>query len=254
VLDDRSREKRRDIRLQHDPTEGKSMLTPVRRLFVSILFLASTAAYAGLSSASHSIFGPASLTNDPGQGLVWLTPNATVGLSFLKVTHLLATDSRFAGFRVATASELEMLYAEAGIPNVNFPGFGALYGTSDNVSSVEYLQGLVGVTYSVQVAGQTLTETAGFVGDSFTSPANGFLSVEIGNLVVRGNVPTSFGPMSFASAYTNWGSLPIGSQAVGVGTWLVSSVPEPTDFANLLLGLLVLGVSRSRGGRPTASP
>lgn len=230
------------------------MLTLVRRLFAAILVLASAATYAGLSSASHSIFGPASLTNDPGQGLVWLTPNATVGLSFMEVTNLLATDSRFAGFRVATDSELDMLYAEAGIPNVNVPGFGALYGTSENVPSVEYLQGLVGVTYSVQVAGQTLTETAGFIGNSFTSPVNGFLSVEIGNLVVRGNVPTSFGAMSFASAYTTWGSLPIGTQAVGVGTWLVSSVPEPSDSASLCLGLLVLGISRLRAGRPAARP
>ncbi len=220
------------------------MLTLARPLITAIIVLTSTSTYAGLSSASHPIFGPASLTNDSEQGLFWLTPNATVGLSFIEVTNLLATDSRFTGFRVATLSELGALYAEAGIPNVNDPGFGALYGTSENIPSVEYLQGFTGITYSVHVAGQTLAETAGFVGSAFNSPVNGFLSVEIGNLVVRGNVPTHSGPMSFASAYTTWGSLPVGTQAVGVGTWLVSSVLEPSSFVSLCLGLLVLSASR----------
>lgn len=222
------------------------MLTLVRPLVIAVLILSSTATYAELLSASHPVFGPASLTKNSEQGLFWLTPNATVGLSFVEVTNLLATDSRFAGFRVASLSELDTLYAEAGIPNVNVPGFGALYGTSENVPSVEYLQGLTGITYSVHVAGQTLAETAGFVGSAFTSPVNGFLSVEIGNLVLRSNVPTVSGPMSFASAYTTWGSLPVGTQAVGVGTWLVSSVPEPSSLVSLCLGLLVLGAGRVR--------
>jgi hypothetical protein len=137
------------------------MLTLIHPLITAILVLSSTTTYAGLLSASHPIFGSASLTKDSEQRLFWLTPNATVGLSFMEVANLLATDSRFAGFRVATLAELDTLYAEAGIPNVNVPGFGALYGTSENVPSVEYLQGLTGITYSVHVGGQTLAETAG---------------------------------------------------------------------------------------------
>ncbi len=225
------------------------MLTLVRSLITTIFVFASTTTYAGLLSASHPIFGPASLTNDSEQGLFWLTPNATVGLSFMDVTNLLATDSRFAGFRVATLSELDTLYAEAGIQDVNVPGYGALYGTSENVPSVEYLQGFTGITYSIQVAGQTGVETAGFVGSAFTNPVNGFLSVQIGNLAVRGGVPTSAGPMSFASAYTTWGSLPVGTQAVGVGTWLVSSVPEPSTLSSLCIGLLILVASCMRANK-----
>jgi hypothetical protein len=217
----------------------------VRFLASAVLVLASTATNAELSSASHPIFGLASLTKDSAQGLFWLTPEATVGLSFLEVTDLLATDSRFAGFRVATLSELETLYADAGIPDINVPGFGALYGTPENVPGVEYLQGLTGVTYSVQVAGQSLAETAGFVGSTFASQVNGFLSVEIGNTVLRGNVPTVSGPMSFASAYSTWGSLPVGTKTEGVGTWLVSSVPEPSAWLTLSLGILVLAAARS---------
>lgn len=218
----------------------------VRILAIAFLVLSGTAAHAGLSSESHPIFGPASLTKDPAQGLFWLTPTATVGLSFVEVSDLLATDSRFAGFRVATLSELETLYTEAGIVDINVPGFGALYGTSENVHGVEYLQGLTGLTYSVQIAGQSLAETAGFVGNTSINPVNGFLSVEIGNIVLRDNIPTVSGPMSFASAYSTWGSLPVGTQAEGVDTWLVSSVPEPSSWVSLSLGLLAIGVIRLR--------
>ncbi|MCK6423717.1 MAG: PEP-CTERM sorting domain-containing protein [Burkholderiaceae bacterium] len=230
------------------PKQGIRMHKIVRSIVAAVLALATTVTYAGLSSASHPIFGPASLTQDTEQGLFWLTPNATVGLSFLEVSNLLATDSRFSGFRVATLQELAGLYAEAGIPDVNTPGYGALYGTPENVPGVEFLQGLTGVTYSLEIAGQNLAETAGFVGSAFTSPVNGFLSVEIGNVVIRGNVPTMTGPMSFASAYTTWGSLPVGTQAIGVGTWLVSSVPEPPVLVSLCLGLLVIAASRKKTG------
>lgn len=217
-------------------------------LATALLVLASTTTHAELSSAPHSIFGPASLTRDSAQGLFWLTPSATVGLSFSEVTSLLATDSRFSGFRVATISELETLYSEAGIPDINAPGFGALYGTPENVPGVEYLQGLTGVTYSYQ-SGQSLAETAGFVGSAFASPINGFLSIEIGNIVLRGNVQTTSGTMSFASAYSTWGSLPVGTQAVGVGTWLVSSVPAPSSWISLSLGIVLLGGAHIKGKR-----
>jgi len=208
-----------------------------------VLSLSSNAAIAALSSASHPIFGPSSLTKDPDQGLYWLTPNATVGLSFTEVSVMLSTDVRFAGFRVASLSELGTLYAEAGIPDINVPGFGALYGTTENVPGVEFLQSLTGITYHL---GAALDETAGFVGDSFVSPVNGFLSVEIGNVALRHNVPTRDGPLSFASAYTTWGSLPVGTQSEGVGTWLVSPIPEPETYAMLLAGLGLLGFMARR--------
>ena len=219
-----------------------------RSTFAAILLvLASDAALASLSSASHPIFGSASMTKDSEQGLFWLTPTATVGLSFTEVGVLLATDTRFAGFRVANLTELDSLYVQAGIPDINVPGYGALYGTPENVPGVEFMQSLTGVTFFMHQGGQILAETAGFVGTAFTSPINGFSSVYIGGVVLRQDVPTSTGPMDFASAYTAWGSLPIGTQAEGVGTWLVSAVPEPASYALALTGLGALGfVTRRR--------
>lgn len=201
---------------------------------------------AALTSASSSTFGDGSLTIDTEQGLYWLTPNATIGLSYYDVQNLLMTDIRFSGFRVASLSELESLYAHAKIPDINVPGIHSFYGTSENVAGVEFLQSLVGTTNAVHVGGEILIETAGFVGDSFISPINGFQSVYIGNLVLHSNVATRSGFEDFASAFTTWGSSGVHSSTAGVGTWLVSSVPEPSVWAAMLLGILIIGVARLR--------
>ena len=215
-----------------------------------LLLLASsaTASAAVLTSADHPTFGAGSITRDPTQGLEWLTPNATVGLSFIETQALLASDPSFAGFRVATLTELASLFADALITDINVAGYGALYGTTANVPGVTLLQGLTGVTYSIQTSGQSLTETAGFVGDPFTSTFNGFQSVYIGNTALRPNVNTNLGVIDFASAYTTWGEATVGTHYIGVGTWLVTAVPEPSQWALLLGGLVIMAAVRVRVG------
>ena len=215
---------------------------------IPLVLLGCNSATAALSTASHPIFGLQSLTKDTQQALYWLTPNATVGLSFAEVVNLLANDIQFQAFRVASADELSRLYTQADIHDINVAGYGALYGTTANVPGGQYLQSLVGITYSAQVSGQTITETAGFVGGTFVSPVNGFSSVNIGNVAIRKNVPTPSGPMSFASAYTEWGSVPIGTNYVGVGTWLVSSIPEPAQYIYFIFGALSISILRRRIG------
>ena len=212
-----------------------------------ILLLASAfQAPAALVLADHAIFGAGSLTFDTESRLQWLTPKTTVGRSYNETLALLAGDPSYAGFRVAILDELAGLYSAAGIPDVNVPGYGALYGTEANVPGVQYLQSLSGVTYAVHVAGLDLAETAGFVDAPFISPVNGFLSVHIGNVVHRLNVQTGNELTSFASAYTTWGSLPVGSNTIGVGTWLVSTLPEPSSMLLLLGSLAILTNSRRR--------
>ena len=208
--------------------------------------LVSTSATASLSPADHPVFGQASLTRDSQSGLDWLTPNETVGLSFTQTKILITTDQRFAGFRVASLNELQGLYLAASIPDINVPGSGALYGTPENVAGVEFLQTLTGITYSVTSGGLKLNETAGYVGETFISSINGLTSVYIGNVVLRNNVPTQTGPVSFASAYTTWGAMLVGTQTVGVGTWLVTTVPEPSIWLMFSFGLLALAQRRAR--------
>ena len=216
------------------------------RLLPLLLASVGSAAVAGLTSVDNPIFGTGAITRDSIQGLDWLTPNATLGLSFVETQALLASDTRFAGFRVATLAELAFLYFEAAIPDINTAGYGALYGTTANVYGVSLLQGLTGITYSIQISGQILTETAAFVGEPFTSPFNGFLSVYIGNTVLRPNVLTPSGTISFASAYTTWGSATVGTEYYGVGTWLVASVPEPSQWGLIVGGLFILLGLRAR--------
>jgi hypothetical protein len=212
------------------------------------LALASTTSSAILTQRDSTIFGSATITRDSEQSLDWLTPNATIGMSFSELLTALATDNRFAGFRVATLTELDLLYSAAGIPDVNVAGFGALLGTTANFSGAQLLQALTGTTYSTMEGGRRLTETAGFVGNTFISPVNGFLSTYIGNTVLHPNTPTDSGPANFASAYTTWASAPVGTQYQGVGTWLVSSVPEPTKLILLLAGLSLVVCAGRRGG------
>ena len=205
-------------------------------------------AAAALSSAGSLSFGPASLTRDSQQNLLWLTPSATTGLSFLETQALLANDQRFSGFRVATQEELVTLFQQAGIPDINVAGERAFYGTTANVQGVTFLQGLTGLTYSVAVV-ERLFETAGFLGEPFVSTINGFTVIEIGNVVLRENVATSDGPKSFASAFTTWGAAPVGGKYEGVGMWLVSSIPEPSVLETLAAGLFFLNVKLLRASR-----
>jgi hypothetical protein len=213
--------------------------TIIFRLVISAFLCSSNISLAALTLVPNPVFGPSSLTYDSEQELVWLSPNVTRDISFNEVSNLLETDERFIGFRVASRNELELLFAHAGISDINVSGDFGLYGTQENVAGVQFLQSLVGTTYSVMIDGVNVTETAGFVGDSYVSQINGFKSANIGNIVIRENVITRNGASSFASAYSNWGSLPTGTQAVGVGTWLVSSVPEISMRSSFFLGLLM---------------
>jgi len=225
------------------------MTPPALKIAATLLAVCAFPVSAALVPVDHPVFGPKSLTHDTNQNLYWLTPIVTANLSFVTTQALLAGDVRFKGFRVATSVELENLYAAAAIPDINVPGTAGLYGTGANVSGVQFLQSLTGVTFAVTESGVNLSETAGFIGSSFVSAINGFLSVNIGNTVFRTNVQTSNGPASFASAYTSWGSLTVGSNAVGVGTWLVAVVPEPATLMTMLAGLAIVVLLKMRRER-----
>lgn len=212
-----------------------------KRILLIALFAWSGHAPASLVLSSDPAWGPGTLTRDTSTGLGWLTPTVTSGLSISEVRGLLQFDPRYVGFRVASTAELTELFANAGIPDINVAGYGALYGTTANVAGVSALQSLVGVTYQYQYSALGfLYETAGYVDNDFVSPVNGFLSVNIGNVVVRTAVNTVSGVLDFASAYSTWGSVPVWSALQGVGTWLVrQDVPEPPTLALVAMALAV---------------
>ncbi len=212
-------------------------------LIAVVLAMFSANSFAALSSIDHPAFGQGSITRDSGHSLDWLTPVATKGLSFLDVQGLLQSDLRFAGFRVASNQELQSLFAAAAIPDINDPGNSAYYGTVANVPGVVLLQSLTGVTYSLCCS---LFETAGYLGDPHYSSPGGTLMVKIGNVVLRTNVTSTQGPISFASAFTDWGGASVNATYEGVGTWLVTSVPEPESYALMLAGVGLMGVVARR--------
>lgn len=221
----------------------------MNKLLLPVALLAlSGQALASLVTSSDPAWGPNTLTRDTSTGLGWLTPTATSGLSISDVRALLQSDARYSGFRVASTMELTALFANAGIPDINTAGYGALYGTTANAPGVSALQSLVGVTFQYQYSALGfLYETAGYVDDDFVSPINGFLSVNIGNVVLRTAVNTGSGFSDFASAYSTWGSVPVGSALQGVGTWLVrQDVPEPPSLALVVLAFAFALKARHR--------
>ncbi len=186
-------------------------------------------ASAGLVSLD-SVHGASTVTLDTTSRLRWLDPGVTESLSYNEIVALLSTDFRYKGYRFAKMSELEELFRNASILDINNPGYGALFGTTANVPGAKFLQSHLGVTYSYQYsANGFLFETAGYLDDPFASTINGFVSAHIGNVVIRTDVATPSGRFDFASAYSTWGSVPTGSTLQGVGGWLVQQnvVAEP---------------------------
>ncbi len=217
-------------------------------LFVSFLLALtgfSSNVQADFSRVSSQAFGPGALTSDSNQGLYWLAPSLTVGMSYSEVAGLLANDPSFSGYRYASVGELESLFSGFDIPNLNDLGV-VINGTVGNVPGATALQSFLGVTYSVLVGGVSIAETAGFVGEPFVSPINGFVSVYLGDVAIRSNVQTDSGPMSFAYVASVLSSATVGSQYEGVGSWLVTSVPEPSQFGLFVAGLFVTVVFTRR--------
>lgn len=190
---------------------------------------------------SSDTFGNNALVFDSDQSLLWLSPTATEGLSYLEITQLLVSDPRFVDFRFATVDELGNLFTNSGIPDINDYGVG-INGTVDNVPGSSALQSLFGITHSIEI-GVQLNETAGFLGTPFLSAVNGFMVVNMGQLIIRSNVATPEGPVTFAYAATNQSAAIVGTAYGGVGGWLVSSVPEPAIWAEMIMGFTLLMIS-----------
>ena len=214
-------------------------------LAISLIGL-SFNAQADFIQVTSSSFGAGTLTFDESQHLYWLTPNATVGKSYSQVSELLTSDVRFSGFRFAELAEVTNLFSGFGIPDINILGGFGVLGPAKNVPGAASLQSFLGVTYEFQFGESFLYETAGMYGSPFVSQVTGDINVNFGDVTIRQN-STNNGHETYAYVATTLGSLNPNQPYLGVGSWLVSSVPEPGTCVMFLTGLGLMGtVSRRR--------
>ena len=206
------------------------------------LVCATQPSHAALITGSDTRLGRASTVVDTSSGLQWLSLSETAGLSYQDVNSRLNGSTAWANYRWATEAEILGLFAEASIPDLNDPGDRAYYGTQANADAVASLIQLLGSTYSALAGGVRISSVSGLYGTIYRSSINGFDSVHMAELVLRTNVPMGGGlTSSYGSAATRWSAW--GSQSANeyIGSWLVSTVPEPYSIWMLTCSLGLLG-------------
>lgn len=193
-------------------------------ILVALAFILTRAALAQgtLYLASDAKFGPDSITIDTSTGLGWLNLGEAAGLTYQQVLADTQPGGRFNGFRFATAAEVAHLYSSAGIAGAgNFPLSSAPIGS---------LLSLIGTTGKIN--GQpgiiALSATSDF--GLYVAPA---IYVAGFNGVNKYFVSNASG--SGSTSYNTNYSFP------SLGSWLVTSVPEPTDTSLLMLALGIWG-------------
>jgi hypothetical protein len=197
----------------------------------SLLCIIPAVSHASLFSMDSARWGAGSLTGDSSTGLQWLDLDISTGISYNTMLTEQADGGLYEGFRYATATEVETLFSNAGIPNINS-------GSAANVTPAQALVDLLGNT-----TGSTPGETIGFTGT-----AAGFgQAVGVLDYYLSAGVP-------FYKASTTSLDYGMAFSADSVGHWLISEAPipeVPVPAAWLLfssaLGLLTL--SKRKGVR-----
>ena len=204
--------------------------------FVVLLATCSTC-QAALISANDATFGPNSITQDTGTGLDWLDINFSDGMSFQAVASQMGAGGTFAGFRHATAAELNQFMINAGIdPTAAVAVF--------NFTPAQNFETLVGGPTAVQsfsgggVSVGSFIVTFGMTSDAPTATTRNYGGTSWTTSTLLG------GPAGFGIAMR--GTEVVTTANPDYGHWLVRVVPEPGTFALLVTGAAVLMTRRRR--------
>lgn len=205
-------------------------------MLVVVLTTASPSA-AILIEANDRVFGRGSITRDLDSGLEWLDLTETAGRSFFDVLAETERGGEFAGFRIATAAEVEQLFLNAGIPDIDTVegigtpggGTGPLF-TAANFEPTLDLINLLGPTAVMREPGGLVFDAGG----AFTSTPSDVLPGGLKIAFLRAVTASELGLAEFEPRDPN----------APASSYLVRTTPPiPEPSAALLFGVGALGVA-----------
>jgi hypothetical protein len=187
-------------------------------------------------AADDPVFGAGALTVNDAAGLGFLDLTFSTSRSYNDVSTEFGPGGDFEGFRYASVGEVINLFQEWGIPVITVSG--PFIHSPANIGPAQSLIALIG---------QTSDQAGNPEAHGVTGTSSGFGS--------RARASLDF---FFAGAGPGYGVGSAGSQGSQAffstfGSWLVkpftSSVPEPTSWMLLGIGLAVVGLGRRRSTR-----
>ncbi len=195
----------------------------MRCMSVAAIVLASASvSSAGLVSTDWNTPGDGLLTRDTVNGLDWLDWTQGLAHSYVSMQPELAPGGQFAGFRYATAAELDAFMVSGGVPDVGGR-------TTANIPTVNNILSLLGANdfFSFLGAGNS---SAAFLHDPSNAPPGGNAPFSVFTIETFDNPVTA-----------KAGGLGIGTNniAFGMGHALVREAPAPGSLGLLALGGLI---------------
>ncbi len=201
------------------------VLAIIKLSFLCLVF--SAPANAALVSQDHANWGAGSITLDTDTGLQWLDVDRSVNYSYNSMQAALGDGGSYAGFRYASQSEVEALFINGGVPDVNS-------GSAANVDPALELLALLGATYDFRGN----EELFGITG---TASAGGMASGTIDHFLSSGI--DSYSVTTLGAVYG------LNYSADSIGNWLVvdtAAIPVPPAFLLFSSALGVLACLRRR--------
>jgi hypothetical protein len=215
---------------------------------VVLVGLASTAEAAFTVKGSR--FGPATRIYDSNSGLTWLSTGVTQGVSYNDIVQNLDGGETYAGYRFATGTELQALFASLDIPALFSPEGASGVSTPETLAGARKFIDLFGGATFADGSGELMASFAS--GGAWPDESSGLLlnvasvNLSTGHVTFVDDLFGFFKPESYAdlgaflvsTKPTHATSTALNSRNLA----LASPVPEPQTYALMLAGLAALAM------------